>query len=82
MTESPTGLPASNIEDMSYEQAFSRLEEIVASMELGENSLESALSRYEEGKLLARHCAQLLDQAELKVKQLSGDDLVDLNVET
>jgi exodeoxyribonuclease VII small subunit len=68
-------------EDLSFEQAFARLEEIVASMESGEHSLESALEKFEEGKLLARRCAQLLERAELKVKQLSGEDLIDLNVE-
>jgi exodeoxyribonuclease VII small subunit len=65
------------VEKMTYEQAFTELEEIVAALESDEHSLESALALFERGQALARYCAGLLDQAELKVQQLSGEDLVD-----
>lgn len=65
------------VEKMTYEQAFTELEEIVAALESDEHTLESALALFERGQVLARYCAGLLDQAELKVQQLSGEDLVD-----
>ena len=76
-TQSPKE-PAA-IEDMSYEQALNELEEIVTDLESDDHSLEQALAMFERGQALARHCAQLLDGAELKIQELSGDELVDFD---
>lgn len=65
------------IDQLTYEQAYQELEEIVAALEADERSLDSALALFERGQLLARYCSALLDQAELKVQQVSGDQLVD-----
>jgi exodeoxyribonuclease VII small subunit len=62
---------------MSYEQALGELERIVAALESEERPLEDALALYERGQILARYCAGLLDNAELKVQQLSGENLED-----
>jgi exodeoxyribonuclease VII small subunit len=70
----PTG-----IEDMTYEQALNELEEIVTNLESDDHSLEQALAMFERGQALARHCAQLLEKAELKIQELSGDELVDFD---
>jgi len=59
------------ITGLSYEQAFSELESIVETLENGQQPLEQALKLYERGQLLARFCADLLDGAELKIKQLN-----------
>jgi exodeoxyribonuclease VII small subunit len=67
------------LEDLSYEQAIAELESVVAALETGDHPLDAALALYERGQALARHCARLLDQAELKIQSLSGDDLVDIN---
>jgi exodeoxyribonuclease VII small subunit len=72
-----TALPP--VKDLSYEQALAELEAIVASLESGTLQLEETMSLYERGQTLTRHCVELLDKAELRVKQLSGDNLVDLN---
>lgn len=66
---------AAEFDKLSFEQAFQRLEELVANMETGEQSLANALDDYEEAKLLAHWCAHLLERAELKVRQLSDDDI-------
>jgi len=63
------------IEELSYEQAYAELETVVAALESGEQPLETALSLFERGQLLTKHCADLLDKAELKVRQLSGETL-------
>lgn len=67
------------VEDMTYEQAFSELESIVDDLETDEHPLEHALSLFERGQALARHCAQMLEKAELKVQQLSDEDLVNFD---
>ena len=65
------------VDDLTYEQAFAELEKIVAALETGEHTLDEAITQYERGQSLARHCAGLLDKAELKVQQLSGGEIVD-----
>ena len=67
----------SPIEELSYEQAFAELETLIATLEADEATLNETLAKFERGQKLARHCAELLDKAELKVQQLSGDTLVD-----
>ena len=66
-----------SLENLTYEQAFEELETIVATLEGEEQPLEQALNLYERGQVLAKYCAELLDKAELKVSQLSGDEIVD-----
>ncbi len=63
------------VEELSYEQAFEELEMIVADLESQEHTLADALQQFERGQALAAHCATLLDQAELKIQQISGQEL-------
>ena len=72
----PKKIAKTPVETLSYEQAFIEFEQVVASLENGEHSLEVSLALFERGQNLAQHCANLLDQAELKVKRLSGEDLI------
>jgi exodeoxyribonuclease VII small subunit len=67
------------VEQLTYEQAYNQLEEIVALLESDEHSLDLALKLFERGQALARYCAGLLDQAELRVQQLSAEELVDFS---
>ena len=69
------------IDKLNYEQAFAELEAIVAALEAGEDSLDLSLALYERGQILAKHCSTLLDQAELTIRQLSGDEIADLTKE-
>jgi exodeoxyribonuclease VII small subunit len=72
MTKEP--LP---VQDLTYEQAFSELEALIATLETDEASLDETLAKFERGQALTKHCSALLDRAELKVKQLSGDEITD-----
>jgi exodeoxyribonuclease VII small subunit len=65
------------IENLSYEEAFSELEKIVAALESGERPLDESMKLFERGQALSKRCAELLDKAELKVKELAGDKLTD-----
>jgi exodeoxyribonuclease VII small subunit len=57
----------------SFETALSRLEQIVASLEKGDLSLEDSLKLYEEGISRARFCQERLEEAEAKIETLSQD---------
>ena len=65
------------LETLSYEAALSQLEQIVTQLEMEVLPLETALALFERGQALARRCSDLLDTAELRVRQLDGDTLVD-----
>jgi exodeoxyribonuclease VII small subunit len=47
----------------------------VADLESEKHSLDYALALFERGQALAQRCTSLLDQAELKVQQVTGDQL-------
>jgi exodeoxyribonuclease VII small subunit len=69
------------VEELTYEQAYAELEEIVAAMEADERSLEESLAQFERGQALAKRCMTLLDQADLKVQQISDEDLEPFDIE-
>jgi exodeoxyribonuclease VII small subunit len=60
------------IEEMNYEEAFAELEAVVALLEAGEKPLEETLEAYARGQLLLKRCAELLEKADLQVRQLTG----------
>ena len=59
------------LEDLSYEEALQELEELVQTLETGENDLQKTLLYFERGQALASYCLSLLDDAELKVEQIT-----------
>jgi len=70
-----------SVDSLDYEEALHQLEEIINNLEIGEQTLEQSLALYERGQALAHRCVYLLDQAELKVKLLSGEELVNFEPE-
>lgn len=58
---------------MTFEEAYAELETIVEQMESGSATLDESLALYERGMNLSRHCASLLDEAQLRVSQLRDD---------
>jgi exodeoxyribonuclease VII small subunit len=69
------------MEDMTFEEAFKELEKAVAALQDGQLPLERALECFEWGMKLAHYCNGLLQQAELRVQQLSVDSEGTLNVQ-
>lgn len=65
------------VDTLSYEQALNELSQIVAALESEEKDLAESLELFQRGQELSQYCARLLDQAELKVQQITGEDLVD-----
>jgi exodeoxyribonuclease VII small subunit len=67
------------LENLTFEQAFVELEEAVRKLEAGGLTLEESLDLFEWGQALAAHCNVQLDQAELKVRQLTPEGIVPLD---
>jgi exodeoxyribonuclease VII small subunit len=61
------------IESLTFELALRELEQTVARLEGEELTLEESLALYERGQLLAAHCQHQLEQAALRVEQLTAD---------
>lgn len=64
----------SSLSDLSYEQAFSELESIVEALESEQKPLDESLALYERGQLLVRYCMALLEQADLRIRQLNPNE--------
>ena len=62
----------SKTENMTFEAAMARLEEIVRALESGNTPLDTSLALFEEGVALVKLCNSRLDTAEQKVKILTG----------
>ena len=56
----------------TYESLYARMQAIVARLEAGQLPLDEALALYEEGVTVAAACQRLLDEAELRIQELSS----------
>ena len=70
------------IEELTYEEALAELEEIVSALESERNQLEDSIKLFERGQALAARCGVLLEAAELKVKQVVGEDVIPFEEES
>lgn len=61
-------------ENLTFEEALARLEQIVNKLEEGELTLDDSVAMFEQGQQLTVFCQELLDGAELRVRQLSAND--------
>lgn len=57
------------MKELTYEQAYKRLEEIVEKLENGSVPLEESMKLFEEGTKLANFCNSKLNAAEQKFTQ-------------
>jgi exodeoxyribonuclease VII small subunit len=65
----------SNVEQLSFEDALRRLEEIVRTLEKGEAPLDQSIDLYQEGDRLRRHCEARLRDAQARIEQITfGSD--------
>lgn len=58
------------LRQLSFEAALAELEQIVRGLETGQMKLEDAISAYERGAALRRHCEERLAEAEMRVKAI------------
>ncbi|KYP81007.1 exodeoxyribonuclease VII small subunit [Ferroacidibacillus organovorans] len=59
-------------QQVPFESALARLEEVVRMLESGELSLDAALSTYQEGMQLVGICRARLQNAEQRVEQVTS----------
>ena len=64
------------VEELTYEEALVELEEIVSALEGEQSQLQESIKLFERGQALAARCSVLLEAAELKVRQVAGDEII------
>ncbi|MGG7568048.1 exodeoxyribonuclease VII small subunit [Rhodovulum sp. DZ06] len=64
--------PAPAVDKMSYEAAMAGLEDVVNRLERGDVPLEESIALYERGEALRARCEALLQEAEMKVAQITA----------
>jgi exodeoxyribonuclease VII small subunit len=62
-----------NNPELTFEQAYQELVALVERLEAGNLSLEESLNLYERGQVLSRWCNAQLDNAELRITQISTE---------
>lgn len=69
--------------ELSFEEAFSRLEDAVLKLEHGGLTIDDMVDRFSEGMALIKVCYQKLDsaQARVTVLQREAEDVTRLEVE-
>lgn len=80
MNEQIDNHPDTEDELPSFEDAFTRLEEVVRQLEAGQMTLDQATALFEEGMKLAKVCNQMLSSAELKITRLQKDFAEQMNL--
>jgi len=60
-----------DVADLSFEDALAELEGIVQRLEQGKASLDDAITAYERGATLKRHCEAKLHEAREKVERIT-----------
>ncbi len=70
MADTPPDTPP-DMAALSFEEALAELDKIVRQLETGGTKLDDALSAYERGSLLRRHCETRLKEAHAKVERIT-----------
>lgn len=63
--------------DLSIEQAFSLLDEIISEMEESDISLDNSFQKYKEGMQILKLCNEKIDSVEKKVMLINDNGELD-----
>ncbi len=63
-----------DIAAMSFEEAYASLKDSTERLEAEEVDLESTLAVYAQASALVRHCANMLDEAEERIRVLTESE--------
>jgi exodeoxyribonuclease VII small subunit len=58
--------------ELDFERAVEQVEKIIERIESGQIGLEASIAEYERGVGLIRRCRQVLERAEQRVDELTG----------
>lgn len=64
-------------DDLSLEEAFEQIEEVISHLETEEITLEQSFLEYNRGMKLLQHCNEKIDRVEKKVLQINEDGGLD-----
>ena len=62
------------MEQIKFEDAIKRLEEISKELETGELGLDESVNKFEEGMKLSKTCTKMLNEAEKRINILINND--------
>lgn len=68
-------------EEMTFEKAMQRLEEIVKALESGSLTLAEGMALYKEGAVHARFCREKLDKARIELEIWQDGEAVPLKAD-
>ncbi len=57
--------------ELTFEEAYTRLEELISRLDEGGLTLDEALTCYEEASALVTRCNRVLEAAELRLRNVS-----------
>ena len=63
--------------ELSLEEAFEQIEEVISHLETEEITLEQSFQEYNRGMKLLQHCNATIDRVEKKVLQINEDGGLD-----
>lgn len=63
--------------NISLEEAFQQLDELITELEKPDNSLEASFKAFEQGMKLVKYCNDSIDKVEKKVLVLGQDGELD-----
>lgn len=61
--------------ELTFEQAYAQLTEVLDQLEQGELALDQSLDLYAQGRTLVKRCEELLSAADLRITQLTDDSI-------
>ncbi len=69
------------MEEIKFEEAIKKLEEISKELENGELGLDESVSKFEEGMKLSKVCTKMLNEAEKRINILinNGEEISEEN---
>ncbi len=62
------------MEEINFEDAMKKLEEITAQLEKGDLSLDESVKKFEEGINLSKECNKILEDSERRINILINND--------
>ena len=62
------------MEEINFEEAMKKLEQITAELEKGDLSLDEAVKKFEEGIKLSKECNKILEDSEKRINILINND--------
>lgn len=62
------------MEEINFEEAVKKLEQITAELEKGDLSLDESVKKFEEGIKLSKECNKILEDSEKRINILINND--------